>query len=192
MNKNDIEVGKFYVAKISGNLSIVKITNRYRPDGWYAVTIKKGTHVMIRTAGRLLREATEGEVSSKKVGVRLIKFEIPDGPRVEGFDEIVKMMMAGATLPNAEPIPEATAEILGRIAKGEFDKPLPPRAEWLDRVKVGKPAVAVSFSTRDLAEVILDLTSGKTVHDIQVETALPEERCTEILGIRAKLLDILK
>jgi hypothetical protein len=192
MNKNDIEVGQFYVAKISGNLSIIKVTNVYSPGGWYGVIIRTNSQVIIRTATHFIREATKGEIASKKVGVRLIKFEIPDTPRVDGFDEIVKMLMAGSTLPNVEPIPEVTAEVLGRIARGELDEPLPPKEEWCDRIKVIRPPIAVSFSTRDLAKVILDLTSGKTVHDIQVETALPEERCTEILEIRAKLLDILE
>ena len=183
MNKNDIEVGKFYVAEISGNLTIVKITAVCVTGGWWAIIVETDSQVILNSADRFQREATTAEVKSKKVGTRLIKFEIPDGTRVKGFDALITQLMAGATLPNAEPIPEATAAILDRIARGEPD------------IQVGPQYGSVKpnpLSFRELAKVILDLTDGEDAFDIHGWRGLPFERCEEIIKIRDKLLDILE
>ena len=207
MNKNDIEVGKFYVVEISGNLSVVEITYPCATGGWWGIIIKTDSQVILSSADRFQREATAAEVKSKKVGTRLIKFEIPDGPRVKGFDEIIKKLMAGATLPDEEPLPEATATILDRIARGEPDiqvgpqygiiagmanseaPPPRPKEEWDGRVEVGKPN---PLSFRELAKVILNLTYGQDAYDIAEYTGLPFVHCKEIIKIRDKLLDILE
>lgn len=183
MKKTDIEVGKFYVTEISGNLSIIKVTYAFRLSGWSAVSIKTGTQVIIKTASHLLREATESEVASKKVGTRLIKFEILDGPRVEGFDEIVKQLMSGATLLNAKPIPEATIAIFDRIARGEPD------------FQVGSTlSPDIAFLT--LAQIVQDLTwwveTEQDMQDLRDMTGTQIGRCEEILAIRDKLIDLLK
>lgn len=159
MKSTDIEVDKFYVAETSTNLSIVKVLWEYPTGGWYVDIIKTNNRVVIREVTRFLREATQGEIASKKVGVRLIKFEIPDGPRCEAMDELIKMMMDGATLP--------------------------------EMVKVNPPQ-PIPFGKRELAQVILDMTSGADAHDIQMDTGLPYRRCEEIIEIHDKLVDILK
>ena len=189
MKKTDIKVGKFYVAEISGNLTIVKITAVCVTGGWWAIIIiKTDSQVILDSVDRFQREATSTEVKSKEVGTRLIKFEIPDGPRVKGFDEIIKKLMAGATLP--KPLPEATAAILDRIAKGEPDiqvGPTLPPDVWAEQDFRVDRAVRLH-----LAKIITDLTKDKSVPDLRFVTGLPLSRCEEILEVRDKLLDFLK
>ena len=193
LGKTDIEVGKFYVAEISGNLSIVKITGVCVTGGWWAIIVETDSQVILNSADCFQREATGVEVSTKKVGATRqsaeIKFVIKDGPRSAGFDELIKMMVAGATLPNAEPIPEATAEIFGRIARGEPDIQVGPQCDIITegRVEVGNPP-----SFRKLAKVILDLTAGQDIMGIKLHTGQSFVRCEEILEVRDKLLDILE
>jgi hypothetical protein len=59
MRKKDVRVGRRYVAKVSEQLTTVRITNDSPSGGWDAVNEKTGRSVRIVTAGRL-----RGEVAS--------------------------------------------------------------------------------------------------------------------------------
>jgi hypothetical protein len=50
----------------------------------------------------------------------------------------------------------------------------------------------MNFSSRDLAEVIMDLTRQQNADSLGFTTGLSSDRCREILEIRDKLLDILE
>jgi len=163
MKRTEIEVGKFYIAEISGNQTIVKVTDSCQTGGWYAVIIKTNRQVILRSPSCIKREATNGEMRSKKIGVQLIKFEIPDGQRIEGFDELVKKLMDGATIPQSEP------------------------ASWVSR----NFRVDQSVQLR-LAKVIIELTAGKTASDLWSETTMSRDLCEEIIEIRDKLIDLLE
>ena len=94
-----------------------------------------------------------------------MKFEIPDGPRIEGFDELVEKLMAGATIPQSEPEP----------------------ASWASR----NFRVDQSVQLR-LAKIIIELTVGKTASDLWSETTMSRDLCEEIIEIRDKLIDLLE
>jgi hypothetical protein len=55
MKKRDVEVGKTYLAKVSGNLVPVRITGESVHGGWNAVNTTTGRDVRIRSAARLRR-----------------------------------------------------------------------------------------------------------------------------------------
>ena len=57
MKKAEIEIGGRYVAKVSGQLTVVRIDSECQYGGWNATNIKTGRQVRIRTAARLRREA---------------------------------------------------------------------------------------------------------------------------------------
>ncbi len=53
MKKADIRIGGTYVAKVSGKLAKVRITNESVHGGWYGVNTDTGREVRIKTAARL-------------------------------------------------------------------------------------------------------------------------------------------
>jgi hypothetical protein len=88
-----------------------------------------------------------------------MKFEIPDGPRVKGFDEIVKRLMAGATLP-------------------KLTRPEPTPAELVAR----GPIRDKGFQA--LADALTDVLECETAETIRRITGMRPERCEEIIKIR--------
>lgn len=57
MKKQDVQIGKQYVAKISGKLTTIRLTNVSPYGGWDAVNIATGRVVRIRTAAKLRKPA---------------------------------------------------------------------------------------------------------------------------------------
>ncbi len=57
MKKSDVEIGATYVAKVSGNLTIVRIINESQYGGWNAINTITEREVYIRSAARLRRKA---------------------------------------------------------------------------------------------------------------------------------------
>jgi hypothetical protein len=55
MKKRDIKIGETYLAKVSGKLAPVRITNESVHGGWNAVNTTTGREVRIRSAARLRR-----------------------------------------------------------------------------------------------------------------------------------------
>jgi hypothetical protein len=55
MRKQDVVVGGRYIAKVSGKLTIIRITGTSPYGGWDAVNEKTGKRVRVKTAGRLWR-----------------------------------------------------------------------------------------------------------------------------------------
>ena len=55
MKKAEITIGSRYVAKISGKLTVVRITSEASYGGWFAVNTTTGREVRIRTAAKLRR-----------------------------------------------------------------------------------------------------------------------------------------
>ena len=58
MKKADVQIGKQYIAKISGKLTTVRLTNVSQYGGWDAVNIGTGRAVRILTAAKLRRAAS--------------------------------------------------------------------------------------------------------------------------------------
>jgi len=55
MKKKDVQIGKSYIAKVSGKLVPVNIVQANPLGGWDAINIKTDRGVRIKTAGRLRR-----------------------------------------------------------------------------------------------------------------------------------------
>jgi hypothetical protein len=55
MLKKDVEVGGSYVAKISGRLTVVKLSGESRFGGWDAVNLRTNKAVRIKSAQKLRR-----------------------------------------------------------------------------------------------------------------------------------------
>ena len=55
MKKADVKIGATYIAKVSGTLRPVRITNTSPYGGWDAVNIETGRRVHIKSAQRLRR-----------------------------------------------------------------------------------------------------------------------------------------
>ena len=71
MKKNEIKIGKLYVAKVSGEKVIVKIDSESSFGGWNATNTYTGRTVRIKTAARLSKptvfvENPDGELGRAK------------------------------------------------------------------------------------------------------------------------------
>ena len=53
MRKNEIEIGSYYVARVSGRLTIVRIDRESPYGGWDATNIKTKREIHLRSAARL-------------------------------------------------------------------------------------------------------------------------------------------
>ena len=53
MKKADVQIGHNYVARVSGNLTTVRITGVNAFGGWDAINLETKRTVRIRTAARL-------------------------------------------------------------------------------------------------------------------------------------------
>lgn len=58
MKAKEVGVGRTYVAKVSGVLTVVRLTGVSRFGGWDAVNVKTGRPVRIKTAARLREEVS--------------------------------------------------------------------------------------------------------------------------------------
>lgn len=58
MKKAQVEVGKVYVMKVSGQLTRVRLDSKSPYGGWVGTNLKTNREVRIRTAAKLRREAT--------------------------------------------------------------------------------------------------------------------------------------
>jgi hypothetical protein len=56
MRKADIQIGKFYIAKVSGKLVPVKITDPSPHGGWMALNLSTKRDIRIKSAARLRQE----------------------------------------------------------------------------------------------------------------------------------------
>ena len=55
MKKKDVEIGRIYLAKVSGDLVGVRIVDECAYGGWNAVNVRTDRRVRIKTAVRLKR-----------------------------------------------------------------------------------------------------------------------------------------
>ena len=55
MKKNEIQIGKHYVAKVSGKLVPVRIVQVSPYGGWDGVNTSSGREIRVKTAARLRR-----------------------------------------------------------------------------------------------------------------------------------------
>lgn len=62
MTANQIEVGSYYVAKISNKITVVKILEVSPYKGWNAENAVTGRAVRIKTAGKLRRKVTQEQL----------------------------------------------------------------------------------------------------------------------------------
>lgn len=56
MLKRDVEIGKIYIARISGRLARVKLTGLCNYGGWYALNLETNREIRIKSAAKLRRE----------------------------------------------------------------------------------------------------------------------------------------
>ena len=71
MLKREVEIGREYVVKVSGKLTIVRITGESPYGGWEAVNTRTDRPVRIRTAARLRRSArSDQEVAAIMQAIR--------------------------------------------------------------------------------------------------------------------------
>lgn len=68
MLKREVEIGREYVAKVSGKIAVVRILRESSYGGWEAVNKQTGRAVRIRTAARLRRPANQ-EVAAMRKGI---------------------------------------------------------------------------------------------------------------------------
>ena len=59
MKKEDVEIGKAYLVKVSGRLVNVTIMSENHRGGWNGVSHATGRHVRVRTAARLRKPASQ-------------------------------------------------------------------------------------------------------------------------------------
>jgi molybdopterin biosynthesis enzyme len=57
MKKNEVEIGRHYIVKVSGKLTRVRILRESSYGGWDGVNVETGRAVRIKTAARLRKPA---------------------------------------------------------------------------------------------------------------------------------------
>ena len=57
MKKNDVRIGGLYLAKVSGQVVLIRIEGKSPYGGWDAINTQTNRHVRVRSAARLRREA---------------------------------------------------------------------------------------------------------------------------------------
>lgn len=68
MKKNEIEIGGMYTAKVSEQLTCIKIAAEHPRGGWLATNLKTGREVRILTAARLRRKVAQSVVDAFLAG----------------------------------------------------------------------------------------------------------------------------
>ena len=53
MKKRDVEIGGMYQAKVSGELTRIRIDSESRYGGWNGTNLRTGRQIRIKTAARL-------------------------------------------------------------------------------------------------------------------------------------------
>lgn len=64
MKKADVEIGGYYVAKVSGDLQVVRVLKTSTYGGWDARNERTGRWVRIKSARRLRRRAHVTEMGT--------------------------------------------------------------------------------------------------------------------------------
>src|SRR5690242_3503380 len=63
MKKSELQFGKFYLAKVSGRLTVVRLLTevpRVHGGGWNAINVRTNRDVFIKSAQRLRKEMVKG------------------------------------------------------------------------------------------------------------------------------------
>jgi len=84
MQKQNVKIGKSYVAKIDDSLIVVKIEAEHKSGGWIATDVKTNRQLRITTPRKLKREATPAEVDSKSKSAQdriIVCKPTPDKPK---------------------------------------------------------------------------------------------------------------
>jgi hypothetical protein len=82
MLNSQVIIGRHYIAKVSGRLTVVHIFSKGYPRGWCGTNLWTNHDVYFKTAGRLRREATTEEIDRKSYG-------LPQVPMVESVEPVV-------------------------------------------------------------------------------------------------------
>jgi len=75
MKKNEVKIGETYRVKVSGALTVVRITEAHRNGGWVGVNINSKRQVRIKTAARLRGKASLGGPSKGRKIVTKAEYE---------------------------------------------------------------------------------------------------------------------
>lgn len=59
MLKANVQIGKVYIAKVSGKLCRVRLARASEYGGWLAANLETGREIRIRSAAKLRREVLE-------------------------------------------------------------------------------------------------------------------------------------
>ncbi|GAB6185687.1 winged helix-turn-helix domain-containing protein [Thermopirellula anaerolimosa] len=147
MRRDEVQIGKLYIAKVSGKLASVRIDGENRHGGWDATNLATGKKVRIKSAQRLRGEADR----PKRAGRKAAQAE----PQVAA---------EGAVPDSATPGDEAKPR--WRPTKGESK---PKRTSGLDAAarvleEAGQPMTAKEIVAEAEAKGYWKSPGGKTPH----------------------------
>ena len=143
MKKNEIKIGTTYLAKVTGKVVPVKITRENRLGGWDAVNTATGKTIRIKSAARLRKEATVGQITNAKMAKS--KTEKDADARIKAGD---------ATLAALNPVFVGGKASRPRKRVSKATKPTPTK-----QAKATKAAKPKRVSLLDAAATVL--TSAK-------------------------------
>ncbi len=70
MKKNEVQIGKTYVAKVSGKVTVVRLERESPFGGWDGTNIRTGRRVHVKTAGRLWYEYVPHPLTPRPLTLR--------------------------------------------------------------------------------------------------------------------------
>lgn len=77
MKKRDVQLGKVYIAKVSGNLVRVRIDDENPIGGWDGTNLATGRSIRIRTAARLRHEADKRPQAGARAALAARLAQVP-------------------------------------------------------------------------------------------------------------------
>lgn len=162
MKKTEVEIGKQYVAKVSGRLTTVKITGVNRHGGWDAVNVESKKPVRIKSAQRLRypvdRKHTKAIAEADQENARL---------REERAASPDSMTASERAMSSSGPTP--TARRLKSCTKATR-KP----TETAIAIEPAAPAQAKKLSALDAAAQVLK-ASGQAMRTSEMISAMAEQ-----------------
>ena len=163
MKKNEVKMGRYYTAKVSGNMATIRIDAENPHGGWDATNITTGKKVGIKSVQRLRRETRgPGEDVKREADIAKTVNAVKEGDLTKGI--IVPTGAKKAKKATKDATPTTKCDTAKRDAKG--GDPDAKRLSGLDAAaqvlaEAGEPLNTKEVVERMLAEGLWK-TNGKT------------------------------
>ena len=189
MKKNEVKIGGLYVAKVSGKLVTVRISDTSRYGGWDAVNTATGKRIRIASAGRLrgvakrAAKAKTPEAAEATKGAKAEKVtDVAEAAKVEQHDDrdLDTTPRSELTLEESTKLEKVRAAKTKKTKAAKGEKK-PKRVSALDAAaqvlaKADKPMRAQELIAAMAEQGLWSSPNGKTPHATLYAAMMREAR----------------